>query len=180
MQEFEQLLGELKHSVRTGVRDHSLVAAIGVKMTQIRLEVKLIETFCDGLFQLYDLSNSSAFIKRPPHPRRMEEVSLDEMAVSIKGLVLKMLAHLVAFFNDNPNVEVPFTLMEQSLEMMVMISRVLMDIDRVADVRSIYGMVKTFREAAGDILSPETELAHWLNVLELENVNIDAKKIDLY
>jgi hypothetical protein len=87
-----------------GVRDHSLVAALGMRMGEIKLEVKMVEKFCDGLFQLYDMSNSSVFIKRPPHPRRLEEISLDEMAMGLKGLVLKMLAHLVAFFNDNPSV----------------------------------------------------------------------------
>jgi hypothetical protein len=51
--------------------------------------------------------------------------------------------------------------------MMVMISRVLLDVERVGEVRSIYGLVKTFREAAGEVLNTETEVAHWLNVIEL-------------
>ena len=56
-----------------------------------------------------------------------------------------MLGNLVAFFNDNPNVELPHYLIEESLQIMIMLSRVLLDLDRVNEVRSIYPLVKTYR-----------------------------------
>ena len=79
---------------------------------------------------------------------------MEEMAVSIKIAVLKMLGFLVAFFNDNLNVELPHSLIEESLSIMIMLSRVLLDLDKVTEVRAIYPLVKTFREAVGQAKTP--------------------------
>ncbi len=68
--------------------------------------------YCDTLFKLYDLSNSATFIKTPANLKQHETISLEDMAINIKVIVLKMLANLVAFFNDNPNVELPHYLIE--------------------------------------------------------------------
>jgi hypothetical protein len=48
---------------------------------------------------------------------------------------------------------------------MVMVSRVLLDLNRSAEVRPVYALAVTFREAVGVVLPDDCELAHWLNVL---------------
>lgn len=53
----------------------------------------------------------------------------------------------------------------EALEIMVMLSRVLLDLGRSSEVRQIYALVMTFREAVGDVLSKDAELAHWLNIV---------------
>lgn len=76
-----------------------------------------------------------------------------------------MLGTLVAFFNDNPEVDLPHSLLSEALEIMVLVSRVLLDLNQSAEVKTVYPLVVTFREAVGPVLAVESELAHLLNVL---------------
>lgn len=179
MEDFEYCFRELRESVKGGVRDHSLATSLRKKVEGIRLEPQLVQLYCDGLFKLYDLSNSSTFLTRPPLPQRNEPIILDPLAVSIKTIVLKMLGCLVAFFNDNPGLDMPNDLLYEALEIMVMVSRVLLDLSQSAEVRQVYPLVVTFREAMGEVLPREVELAHWLNLLELYELDVDSRSIDL-
>lgn len=90
-----------------------------------------------------------------------------------------MLASLVAFFNDNPALDLPHSLLYEALEIMVMVSRVLLDLNHSTEVRPIYSLVVTFREAVGPVLSGDSQLAHLLNILELYELDVDSRKIDI-
>ena len=51
---------------------------------------------------------------------------------------------------------------------MVLISRVLIDVGRIMEVRPVYKMVVTFHGAIGKRALPgDSEIAHWMNMLEL-------------
>jgi hypothetical protein len=112
MQHFELRLQELRESLREGTRDHSLVAALRQTLDATRLEPGIVQAYCTSLFRLYDLSNASCFLTRPPHPQRQEPLALDPLALSIKAVVLRMLASLVAFFNDSPSEDMPHSLIQ--------------------------------------------------------------------
>jgi hypothetical protein len=145
---------ELRETLGAGVKDYSLLTELNAVLCEVKLEPRIVQQYCDILFKIYDLSNSAAFVKHPSEFREAESVGLEEMAVSIKVAVLRMLGCLVAFFNDNLNVELPHSLIEESLSIMIMLSRVLLDLDRVTEVRSLYPLVKTFREAVGQPKKP--------------------------
>lgn len=70
MEQVETGLKDLRESVGQGVRDHSLVSFLRERVEDVRLDGLLVKKYCDYLFKLYDLSNSSFFITRPPHAKR--------------------------------------------------------------------------------------------------------------
>lgn len=156
MEQFEEGFRELRETVRDGIRDHSLVAGLRKIVEGVRLDAETARGYCEHLFKLYDYSNSSVFITRPPHLKSTEPIVLDPLAIGIKTIVLKMLANLVAFFNDNPAMDLPHSLLYEALEIMVMVSRVLLDLNRSSDVRPVYALVVTFREAVGSVLQADS------------------------
>lgn len=68
------------------------------------MDQNLVHPYCRVLFCLYDLSNDSFFLGEMKGRTR---VQLDEMALSMKMCVLRMLSRMVMFFNDHPDVDQP-------------------------------------------------------------------------
>lgn len=62
---------------------------------------------------------------------------------------------------------------------MIMVSRVLLDVDEQGEVRAVYGLVMTFREAMGLEVALEVEMAHWLNLVELMAGDVDTRNMDV-
>jgi hypothetical protein len=62
---------------------------------------------------------------------------------------------------------------------MIMVSRVLLDVGEVGEVRGVYGLVMTFRDAMGLEVGLEVEMAHWLNLVELMAGDVDARNMDV-
>jgi hypothetical protein len=86
-----------------------------------------VHPYCRVLFSLYDLSNSPFLINLR---REQARAHLDEMALAMKMCVLRMLARMVAFFNDHPHLDQPLELTRESLEIMVLLSRVFLDLGK--------------------------------------------------
>ena len=63
---------------------------------------------------------------------------------------------------------------------MVLISRVLIDVGRIMEVRPVYKMVVTFHGAIGKRALPgDSEIAHWINMLELMCLEGENREIDV-
>lgn len=137
-----------------------------------KLDEQSVDLYCQLLFSLYDLSNNHMFLRR----KGGNETEVDELAMGMKLWVLRMLSKVVAFFNDHPHLDLPLPLTRQSLEIMVLLSRVLLDAGKSypADIRQLYPLCATFYDAAPEDIPPELQLLHTINLLELLKYSADT------
>lgn len=101
------------------------------------------------------------------------------MALTMKLTVFKMLSSLVVFYTENPSIELPLPLFRESLEIMVLIARIFIDIGQQTEIKHLYTLVNTFHQVTTGV-SPEIELLHYLNSVELMRMDVDRSILDIY
>ena len=123
-----------------------------------------MDVFTKSVFMLYDLSNHHSLVRRGEGGRNAGGVDHDEMALSMKLTVFKMLSSLVVFYSEGSSPELPPPLLRESLEIMVLVARLFIDLGEQAQIRPLYPLVTSFHQAAQGI-PPETEMLHHLNAI---------------
>ena len=89
-----------------------------------------------------------------------------------------MLASLVVFYSESGSPDPPAALLKESLEIMVLVGRLFIDLGELAEIRPLYPLVSSCYQAAQG-LSVEIEMLHHLNVVELMRLEVDRGTLDL-
>lgn len=160
MHRVEELVEAIKNSIRNEVKDHSLLAELNKELQQTPLDANIVSSFTRTVFVLYDLSNHHSLIRRGE--RKDQAIEHDDLALSMKLTVFKMLSSLVVFYSESNSLELPLPLLKESLEIMILVARLFIDLNQAPEIKHLYPLVSSFYQAANGI-SPETEMLHHLN-----------------
>lgn len=115
MQRIEEVIEGIRNGIRNDVRDHSLLAELNRELQRTPLDGSIVDAFTKSVFMLYDLSNHHSLIRRGEGGRNAGGVDHDEMALSMKLTVFKMLSSLVVFYSEASSPELPPPLLRESL-----------------------------------------------------------------
>ena len=62
---------------------------------------------------------------------------------------------------------------------MVLIARIFIDIGQPTEIKHLYTLVSTFHQVTTGV-SPEIEMLHYLNSVELMRMDVDRSILDIY
>lgn len=179
MQRIEGQLMAIKNSIKGEIKDHSLVSELNKELQYLQLTPELVPSFTKIVFALYDLSNHHTLVHRNAVKNGPVQFQHDDMALTMKLTVFKMLSSLVVFYTENPSIELPLPLFRESLEIMVLIARIFIDIGQPTEIKHLYTLVSTFHQVTTGV-SPEIEMLHYLNSVELMRMDVDRSILDIY
>jgi hypothetical protein len=131
------------------------LAELNKQLQQTPLDAYVVSTFTKAVFVLYDLSNHHTLVRRSGEKRAPVKLDHDDLALSMKLTVFKMLASLVVFYSESNSLELPLPLLRESLEIMILVARLFIDIGQATEIKSLYQLVNSFYQAANGI-SPES------------------------
>ena len=101
----------------------------------------------------------------------------DELALLVKECWLNMLGVLVGYYNDHPEAQLPRQLLREALELMVLVSRVLLDLGRLPAVVRNHHLAIIFHGANYHLLEPHLQLIHHLNTVEVRKFQIENNQV---